>query len=225
MKADFFFFKKKIKQQICTRVVYIGEAGIQGPIGDMQYWPTCQQHKHNNNDHDVRNLSSIIVNQETITAYYSQHDHRLPCYILDHVDNNRMLIEHCKSLGATCCYEWRPNLARVLLGIPILKNLPLSRTIQSVFDRAIQLGHIEEVKSLIYSDLAMSNNTSCYDGDFIVYDFLRKELLTHKLHQTPLATCVIDIIIDFFTWYDVKTWLQNVTPKKTLLQQVVNAFL
>ena len=151
--------------------------------------PSCSQHSSGNRFFNA-SMRNITHNQRTLKECYDTHGNSLPCFVLDYVGNNREKIEYCKQLGATCCHPNRSNLARVLLGIPIITY---NRFRTHLFDREIQLGNIERVKFMIWGEFKLENADQ-YDEDLIVTDFLRNEMLHYHLSYTTLIDCVINII-------------------------------
>ena len=170
----------------------------------MSNLSTCSEHQiHNENL--IGNIEEIANDMTSIQRYYTIH-HRLPCYILDYVGNDREMIKLCKRFGATCCAPNRSNLARRLLGVPCINFPNNQHKIKNKFDRAIHIGLIKQVKALIWNNLAISENITLYDTDVVVQDYLRVQILTYFFSHTNIPNCLCDIIIAHFDWDNVRHW-------------------
>lgn len=182
----------------CLR--FDGDKGYQEYQRDLYFrLPSCSQHSSGNRFFNA-SMRNITHNQRTLKECYDTHGNSLPCFVLDYVGNNREKIEYCKQLGATCCHPNRSNLARVLLGIPIITY---NRFRTHLFDREIQLGNIDRVKFMIWGEFKLENADQ-YDEDLIITDFLRNEMLHYHLSYTTLIDCVINVICNYLSWYDIK---------------------
>ena len=126
----------------------------------------------------------------------------LPCYLLKSAATNQFLIK----LGATCVKDYRCNLTRSLLGIP-LKKVHIRECMN--FKDAIELGDALQVQ--LYIRWQRNVKFACllddFWTDFVVQDFLMQEV--HVVWVAQLAKLriispesLVGIVVDYLHSWD-----------------------
>lgn len=186
---------------------FTGATGATGPTGSTgftYYLPCCKQHPINNYHFEILNHLEV----DGLEAYFAVWKN-LPCYVLDKVGNDQYLIDCAKRLGADCCDEKRSNLARKLLGIPLIeKHHSILDKQNTIFDDAIQLGNIEWIKTLIFANEAQFNQMDRYEDDFVVQDFLIVVICDNyeQILNVLFPSCIIQMILQYMkpSWIEAK---------------------